>query len=161
MVIINKISYLTLCGAVIAITVMGLSIAMVLQIYFQSYPCSLCILQRYLYFGILSMALVSVVCNNMIIPFSSTVLAGISSGVGIYHIYARWWVDEELGCATDKLELFLNQLKTAKWFPELFTVTGLCTEPFPVIAGIDLVILTLISSLMLLLLTSLTLIKSY
>ncbi|MCC7006893.1 MAG: disulfide bond formation protein B [Ottowia sp.] len=115
---------------------------MLAALYFQhiddQLPCALCILQRYAYLGValgffcaFAKSIRRVVLRWVVLPFT---FAGI--GVASWHL----WVIHHPGvqCGRDLLEVWVNELPTARWFPDMFAANGFCFSVFEPIFGLSM-----------------------
>ena len=103
-------------------------------------PCTMCIIQRYAFLWVALCAAVA-----MIIPLSGVRLVASLIGVigalgGIAAAVRNLWVlyHPEILCGRDPVEVFLNGLPTAQWFPKVFIALGLCSDPIPPLLGLPL-----------------------
>ena len=103
-------------------------------------PCTMCIIQRYAF---VFMGLSAVLA--MILPFRPIrwfmALVGLLAGLtGIIAAIRNLWVlsHPEILCGRDPVELFLNNLPSAQWFPKVFVALGLCSDPIPPLFGLPL-----------------------
>ena len=103
-------------------------------------PCTMCIIQRYAFVFIGLSAVLA-----MILPFRPIrwfmALVGLLAGLtGIIAAIRNLWVlsHPEILCGRDPVELFLNNLPSAQWFPKVFVALGLCSDPIPPLFGLPL-----------------------
>lgn len=95
-------------------------------------PCPMCILQRYAFFAIGSLALLAAIHGpgrlalkiyaSLIVLFS---IAG--GGVAIRHSYLQHFPPARETCGTD-LEFLLNTFSVSEAFPKIFAGTGSCSK---------------------------------
>jgi disulfide bond formation protein DsbB len=108
--------------------------ALYLQIIQHAEPCVLCVVQRYAYVSIVLLALAGMFvrsAKNRICIRSSIALIALG---GMLAAGRQLWVlsDSFAQCSRDSLQIFLNSLPFANFFPWLFKVTGLCeSSAFP------------------------------
>ncbi len=114
-------------------------------------PCTMCIIQRYAFVFMGLSALVA-----MILPFRPIrwlmVFSGLLAGLtGVIAAIRNLWVlsHPEILCGRDPIEIFLNNLPTAQWFPKVFVALGLCSDPIPPLFGLPLPAWSLIGLLLL------------
>ena len=103
-------------------------------------PCTMCIIQRYAFAWIGLCALVALVFPLRVVRTLASA-AGILGAVGGVVAAARnLWVMSrpDILCGRDPVELFLNGLPTAQWFPKVFIASGLCSDPIPPLFGLAL-----------------------
>ena len=103
-------------------------------------PCTMCIIQRYAFLWIGLCALVSV-----LLPFRGIQVLASISGIlgaigGIAAAGRNLWVlnHPDILCGRDPIEMLLNGLPTAQWFPKVFVALGLCSDPIPPLLGLAL-----------------------
>lgn len=103
-------------------------------------PCTLCIIQRYAFIWVGLCALLA-----MMMPFRlGRLLASIAGMLGalggIAAAIRNLWVmaHPEILCGRDPVEIFLNGLPPARWLPEVFVASGLCSSPIPPLFGLAL-----------------------
>ncbi len=130
--------------------------ALILALYLQhalgESPCALCMLQRYAYVGIALVLLLGCIkplrrsALLAVIPLS---LAG--AGVAIYQLWGLH--HPTIQCGRDTLEIWLNNLVTAKWLPEVFFASGFCFDNPQIFLGLSLPLWSLIGLLTLLILS--------
>lgn len=116
----------------------GICTALYLQHYYAYTPCALCILQRYIYLGVLLALLTSLFpkCYTFMLKIIVMPLSLIGIGIASYHI----WVlhHPAVTCGRDILESKLNGLIFARWLPEVFEASGFCFDKYQPILGLDL-----------------------
>lgn len=107
------------------------------------FPCALCIIQRYLYLATaLAFAGLWLAGPSGSNGGSKTLaplvllLAATGAGFALYHV----WILAHPGqsCGIDPLQTKLNALPWVQWFPTLFEVDGMCTDPYPPFMGLQL-----------------------
>lgn len=103
-------------------------------------PCTMCIIQRYAFVWIGLCALFA-----LFMPFRMArvlfSLAGIIGAIGgaVAAVRNLWVMSHpDVLCGRDPIELFLNGLPTAQWFPKVFMSLGLCSDPIPPLLGLAL-----------------------
>jgi protein dithiol:quinone oxidoreductase len=111
-------------------------------------PCPLCILQRYafIFVGIFCLA-------GSFLGFkpglwrAAASLGAVSGIAGIavaaYHSYNYFQPPSE-GCGADKIMDFVNAIPIAEWQPDLFFSMGSCTDKYPPILGLPIMVWTLV-----------------
>lgn len=90
-------------------------------------PCALCMLQRYAYISIALILLLGWMKPLRQLALLTTIplsLAGTS--VALYHLWGLR--HPEIKCGRDALEIWVNNLITAKWLPEVFLASGFCFD---------------------------------
>ncbi len=111
--------------------------AFYLQHYRHVLPCPLCVLQRYAFVAIILFCLI-----GRITPFVrlSSLLALVSSAGGAFAASSQIWAVRKntFVCAKDSMEILLNGLFPAKWFPSVFKAQGACGKVGPGIWGLSL-----------------------
>ena len=130
-----------LCYLLVLVAALGsLAAALYMQHVQGLQPCTMCIIQRYAFLWIGLCALLA-----LLFPFRSVRVlasyAGILGAVGgIVAAAKNLWVmsHPEILCGRDSVELFLNDLPTAQWFPKVFVALGLCSDPIPPLFGLAL-----------------------
>lgn len=91
-------------------------------------PCPLCIIQRYLFLLVAIFALVStqLSCSLKKIGIGlTTLIAIVGVGVASWHLWVQAYPD--VSCGIDPLEVILNKIFLAQWFPKFFEADGLCS----------------------------------
>ena len=126
---------LVLCGA---------TVALVAALYMQHgkglLPCTMCVIQRYAFIWIGLCALLALLYPARWLRVWA-VIAGVLGALGGMVAAARnLWVmaHPDILCGRDPVELFLNNLPTAQWFPKVFMALGLCSDPIPPLFGLAL-----------------------
>jgi len=111
--------------------------AFYLQHYQYIFPCPLCVLQRYAYVAILIFCLI-----GRITPFVrlASLLSLVASVGGAFAASSQIWASKKMSltCGKDALEIMLNNLFPAKWFPSLFEAEGSCGVVWNRILGLSL-----------------------
>lgn len=143
MININKNNRLTtlLCYLLVLIaSLVSLAAALYMQHVQGLQPCTLCIIQRYAFVWVGLCAAIA-----MIFPLNSVRLVasliGVVGAIGGAVAAARnLWVlyHPDILCGRDPVEVFLNGLPTAQWFPKVFIALGLCSDPIPPLLGLPL-----------------------
>lgn len=139
----NKINLLGtfVCNLLV---VLGAVVALGAALYMQHgkalQPCTMCIIQRYAF---LLLGLSAFLC--ILLPFRVIRVFLVGTGVlgalvGIIAAIRNLWVlsHPEILCGRDPIELFLNGLPPAQWFPKVFVAQGLCSDPIPPLLGLPL-----------------------
>lgn len=145
-----------------ALVLAGVITALAMALYMQHGknlpPCTLCIIQRYAFFWVGLCALLALVP----LRWSRTLAASLGmlgAFGGMVAAIRNLWVmaHPDILCGRDPVEIFLNDLPTARWLPEVFVASGLCSSPIPPLFGLALPAWSLIGllSLAILLLLSL------
>jgi disulfide bond formation protein DsbB len=103
-------------------------------------PCTMCIIQRYAFILIGICALFALVLPFRPARILSSVVGIIGALGGAVAAVRNLWVmyHPEILCGRDPVELFLNGLPTAQWFPKVFMALGLCSDPIPPLFGLAL-----------------------
>jgi protein dithiol:quinone oxidoreductase len=114
-------------------------------------PCTLCIIQRYafLFIGIAAfVAVISPVRWLRALLSAGAILVALGGAVAALR---NLWVmaHPDILCGRDPVELFLNGLPTAQWYPKIFAALGLCSDPIPPLLGLPLPAWSLIGFLLL------------
>ncbi|GLR26884.1 disulfide bond formation protein B [Limnobacter litoralis] len=121
----------------------ALSGALWLQQVEDWYPCALCIIQRYLYLLTALAFAVQFFSNDAdnstgrrLGGFVAALAALAGAGFALYHV----WILAHPGqsCGVDPMQTRLNALPWVQWFPALFEVDGMCTDPYPPFLGLQL-----------------------
>lgn len=127
--------FLILLGSVFA-----LGAALFMQHGQRLEPCTLCIIQRYAFVLTGLCALFA-----LVFPFRAirimAVLAGLLGALGgMIAAVRNLWVmhHPDILCGRDPVEIFLNDLPTAHWLPQVFVASGLCSAPIPPLFGLAL-----------------------
>lgn len=135
---------------VVAGALVALSAALYMQHGKGLLPCTLCIAQRYafIWMGLSALlALVMPACGRRVLA-----VIGIVGAVGgMVAAIRNLWVltHPSILCGRDSLELFLNGLPTAQWWPKVFMALGLCSDPIPPLLGLPLPAWSLVGLLIL------------
>lgn len=136
----NKITTLLCYLLVLLASILSISVALYMQHGKGLQPCTMCIIQRYAFIWIGLCALFA-----LVLPFRPARIllsvAGILGALGGLAAAARnLWVmyHPQILCGRDPVELFLNRLPTAQWFPKIFMALGLCSDPIPPLLGLAL-----------------------
>ncbi len=103
-------------------------------------PCTMCIIQRYAFLLIGLAAILSILVPFRPIRVLWVVIGLVGALGGIIAAVRNLWVltHPEILCGRDPIELFLNSLPTAQWFPKVFVALGLCSDPIPPLLGLPL-----------------------
>lgn len=113
-------------------------------------PCTMCIIQRYafLLIGLAAILSILVPCRPIRVLWVAIGLIGALGGI-IAAVRNLWVLTHpEILCGRDPVELFLNGLPTAQWFPKIFVALGLCSDPIPPLLGLPLPAWSLIGLLL-------------
>ena len=145
----RKINWLTpfVCNLLV---VLGATVALTAALYMQHVkglqPCTMCIIQRYAFLVVGLAAILALVVPFRAIRWFSVPIGLLGAAVGIIAAIRNLWVlsHPEILCGRDPIELFLNGLPTAHWFPKVFVALGLCSDPIPPLLGLPLPVWSLI-----------------
>lgn len=101
-------------------------------------PCPLCIVQRYDFWLMGLLALLGLLLGRLPNRLEGLgVLAGlVGAGVAVYHLWILAHPSSE--CVKDSVEIALNHLPTARYFPQLFAAGGSCTARLPLVLGLQI-----------------------
>lgn len=137
------------------LVVVGAVIALVAALYMQHgkglLPCTMCIIQRYAFLLVGLSALLCILMPFHVIRVLWVIIGLLGALVGISAAVRNLWVlsHPEILCGRDPVELFLNGLPPAQWFPKVFVALGLCSDPIPPLLGLPLPAWSLIGLLVL------------
>jgi len=137
------------------LVVVGAVIALVAALYMQHgkglLPCTMCIIQRYAFLLVGLSALLCILMPFHVIRVLWVIIGLLGALVGISAAVRNLWVlsHPEILCGRDPVELFLNGLPPAQWFPKVFVALGLCSDPIPPLFGLPLPAWSLIGLLVL------------
>lgn len=103
-------------------------------------PCTMCIIQRYAFLWIGLCALVAILLPFRAIQLLASIAGILGAMGGMIAAGRNLWVmhHPDILCGRDPIELFLNGLPTAQWFPKVFVALGLCSDPIPPLLGLAL-----------------------
>lgn len=103
-------------------------------------PCTMCIIQRYAFVVLALCALLSLIMPFRPIRVLFSALGILAAVGGMVAAIRNLWVmaHPEILCGRDPIEIFLNTLPTAQWFPKVFLSLGLCSDPIPPLFGLAL-----------------------
>lgn len=90
-------------------------------------PCPLCVLQRYAYILLGTVALAGALHRHVAYALSATVIAISGAGLALWQVLKG---AEMLSCQRDPIGIFVNGLPTADWFPEYFFANGGCADKY-------------------------------
>lgn len=127
--------FLTVALACLAL----LAFALYLQVVEEMQPCPLCIIQRYFFMLVAAFALAAAFLPERAGRVSvtlATLAATAGAATAIWHLYVR--SHPSVSCSIDPLETALNQLPTARLWPQMFIADGLCSAPWPPILGLQI-----------------------
>lgn len=123
------------------ISAAALAAALFFQVSKDWFPCPLCIVQRYAYL-VTALGFLGISLTHRKGLFSGLfvllTLAGVLAGaaVAFYHV---WVLSNPLQtCGVDPLQNTLNALPWVRYWPDMFTADGLCTEEYPPLFGLSL-----------------------
>ena len=119
---------------------MALAVALYLQHIKGLQPCTMCIIQRYAFVVLGLSALLALIIPCRAIRRIMVVLGLLGALGGIVAAIRNLWVlsHPDILCGRDPVEMFLNALPTAQWFPKVFVALGLCSDPIPPLLGLAL-----------------------
>lgn len=136
----NRLITLLCYVLVLAASLVSLAAALYMQHVQGLQPCTLCIIQRYAFVWVGLCAAIA-----LIFPINGVRLAASLFGVvgaigGVVAAARNLWVlyHPDILCGRDPVEMFLNGLPTAQWFPKVFAAFGLCSDPIPPLLGLPL-----------------------
>ena len=122
----------------VALACLGfLAYALYLQLAKDMYPCPLCIIARYLFLGVAAFAALAALAPRACQHWGAG-LAGLIAlggvGLGLYH---QWVLaNPQDSCGIDPTKTAINQLWTAKWLPDVFYASGMCSDVYPPVLGV-------------------------
>ena len=137
------------------LVVFGAVIALPAALYMQHgkglLPCTMCIIQRYAFLLVGLSALLCILMPFHVIRVLWVIIGLLGALGGIIAAVRNLWVlsHPEILCGRDPVELFLNGLPPAQWFPKVFVALGLCSDPIPPLLGLPLPAWSLIGLLVL------------
>lgn len=149
---INKNSRLSplLCyGLVVLVSLFALGAALYMQHIKGLQPCTLCIIQRYAFAWVGLCAIVALALPFLAVRLLATAVGLLGVLGGMVAAARNLWVmyHPDILCGRDPVEVFLNDLPSAQWFPKVFVAMGLCSDPIPPLLGLPLPAWSLISLL--------------
>lgn len=116
-----------------------LGVGLYLQLVLDMMPCPLCVLQRYAFIVTALICLITLMLPNAVLR-ASAALASLASvtgaGIAIRHLWIK--AHPTVSCGIDPLEISLNKVFFANWFPALFEADGLCTTDYDPILGLSI-----------------------
>lgn len=116
-----------------------LGVGLYLQLVLDMMPCPLCVLQRYAFIVTALICLITLMLPNAVLR-ASAALASLASvtgaGIAIRHLWIK--AHPSVSCGIDPLEISLNKVFFANWFPALFEADGLCTTDYDPILGLSI-----------------------
>lgn len=109
-------------------------------------PCPLCILQRYAFLFAGLFALLAAAAGT---GRGGRVLTGLGALAALAGAAtAGWhvWIlhHPAVDCGRDVVEAFVNNLPTAKMWPQVFFASGLCGFPLPPVLGVSIPVWSLV-----------------
>lgn len=137
----NKTITALLCYlAVLLASVVSVGVALYMQHAKGLQPCTMCIIQRYAFVWLGFCALLALVVPFRPMRVLLSIVGIIGALGGAVAAVRNLWVmsHPEILCGRDPVELFLNGLPTAQWFPKVFMALGLCSDPIPPLFGLAL-----------------------
>lgn len=119
---------------------MALAVALYMQHIKGLQPCTMCIIQRYAFVVMGLSALLALIIPCRAIRRIMVVLGLLGALGGMVAAIRNLWVlsHPDILCGRDPVEMFLNALPTAQWFPKVFVALGLCSDPIPPLLGLAL-----------------------
>ncbi len=130
-----------LCYTLVAL---GAALALTVALYMQHIkglqPCTMCIIQRYAFVLLGLFAFLAMIATKHAFRIILVGLGIAAALVGMVAALRNIWVlgHPDILCGRDPIELFLNALPTAQWFPKIFVALGLCSDPIPPLLGLPL-----------------------
>lgn len=120
--------------------VMALAVALYMQHIKGLQPCTMCIIQRYAFVVMGLSALLALITPCRAIRIVMVALGTLGAIGGIAAAIRNLWVlsHPDILCGRDPVEMFLNGLPSAQWFPKAFVALGLCSDPIPPLLGLAL-----------------------
>jgi disulfide bond formation protein DsbB len=122
-------------------SVTALASALFLQIFNEWFPCPLCIIQRYAYFGTaLGFLMIGLTKpeGSLSVILTTLTLISLVFGAGIA-FYQVWVLSNPMQtCGVDPLQNVLNALPWVSYWPDMFMSDGLCSDPYPPLLGLSL-----------------------
>lgn len=114
-------------------------------------PCTMCIIQRYAFLFIGIAALLAALSPYRWLRFILSISGVLVALGGVCAALRNLWVmaHPDILCGRDPVEVFLNGLPPAQWFPKVFMALGLCSDPIPPLLGLPLPAWSLIGLLLL------------
>lgn len=114
-------------------------------------PCTMCIIQRYAFIFIGLSAIFAAFSPyrwlRLILSVSGVLVALGGVGAALRNLWVM--AHPDILCGRDPIEVFLNGLPPAQWFPKIFVALGLCSDPIPPLLGLPLPAWSLIGLLLL------------
>ena len=103
-------------------------------------PCTLCIIQRYAFIWVGLWALIALLLPYRAGRLVAALVGGLGALGGMVVAGRNLWVmaHPDILCGRDPVEIFLNQLPTAQWWPKVFMALGVCSDPIPPLFGLAL-----------------------
>lgn len=120
-----------------ALCITAVAVAEGLQVAWDLQPCTMCILQRYVF---LALAMVFAVRAGLT-PRHQAATRWLVTSLAVVGVLAsvkiRWAMRHQgETCGRDAVAAFLNDLPTATQWPALFEATGVCGDPVPPVMGV-------------------------
>jgi disulfide bond formation protein DsbB len=105
-------------------------------------PCPLCIIARFGFIGMAGFSILTMLYPTRVMHWVLKIitLAGLSNA--IYHERELYYPNPS--CGVDQLEIFINTLMPAHWFPGFLKADGLCSAPHAPVLGLQVPTLSLI-----------------
>lgn len=127
-----------------SLVILGAIIALAAALFMQHgkglQPCTLCIIQRYAFIWVGLWALIALLLPYRAGRLVAALVGGLGALGGMVVAGRNLWVmaHPDILCGRDPVEIFLNQLPTAQWWPKVFMALGLCSDPIPPLFGLAL-----------------------
>jgi disulfide bond formation protein DsbB len=127
-----------------SLVILGAIIALAAALFMQHgkglQPCTLCIIQRYAFIWVGLWALIALLLPYRTVRLLAALAGGLGALGGMVTAGRNLWVmaHPDILCGRDPVEIFLNQLPTAQWWPKVFMALGLCSDPIPPLFGLAL-----------------------
>jgi disulfide bond formation protein DsbB len=113
--------------------------ALYFQIVERMLPCPLCIIQRYAFIVTAIGSLVALGSSELRRKIGCCIgLYGslTGGGVAIHHLYVI--AHPDILCGIDKVQVAVNNLPFANWFPTLFSADGMCGTYYDPFLGLSI-----------------------
>jgi disulfide bond formation protein DsbB len=129
----------TLLAAVAATCIALLGAALYLQLAQNMYPCPYCILMRYAFSAVALFCIVALALPAMarrVVTGAGVLFALIGAALAGKHAWIL--AHPDTSCGMEPWENAMNHLPTAEMFPKLFKATGMCTDIYEPIMGLEI-----------------------
>lgn len=114
----------------------------------KQFPCPFCILQRYAYLAIGLVSLIAVGHGPRLTGWGRSLYAVLITLFGVSGVVLAVWqllkASKDASCGADAVAEFVNGLPPAGWYSEYFFANGGCSDAWPPIFGISLVVWSII-----------------